>query len=715
MATRRFRGTEIIAPFFLIFLGALRRARATPCGPQRQARMLLALLGLSLLVTGCGGGGSSSGSGGGGEGTSTYTVGGTITGLTASGLVLANGAQTVSPASGATAFTFSTQVSSGTSYDVTVQTQPTGETCTVASGSGAVGSQNVSVAVTCTPNPTYTIGGTIAGLNTSGLVLATGTQTTAPASGATTFSFSTKEPSGTAYNITVQTQPTGETCSVASGSGIVQSQNVSVAVTCVVNTYTIQGQIAGLTASGLVLTLANTSLTVSPSSGASTFSFPTPLNYGTQYYVSVTTQPTGLTCAISGAGGQAGAASNPNILIVCGSGYTVSGTVTGLPYPVAGLVLTDGPDVTTPGWLPGSGFTPASMPFTFPPLPTGTGYAVTVQTQPSGYTCTVGNGTGTIAAANVTNVTVTCGLGAWTSLSPMPTPRGFLSAVALNGQLYAIGGFSSSANGSCLNSVEAYDPANNTWATKHAFPFHGYGFAAVTINGLIYVFGGADCDDSGNSEATVYSYDPTTNAWTLVTTMPFGAYGVMSVATDGTSAYLVGGSNAASGDFNPNIQIYDTTTATWTTGAAIENQGAGVVWKTGANGAAAALVIFGGACCGAGVTLPDNPYTEYLYFPSSNQLISEGPTTLAVAYPALDISGTETLIVQNVSTSAFPGVFCFSVCSAPYGPTGLAPPNVARTMFAGAFVNGTFYLVGGYLYSGGVYDAGTGALEAFTP
>lgn len=41
-------------------------------------------------------------------------------------------------------------------------------------------------------------------------------------------------------------------------------------------------------------------------------------------------------------------------------------------------------------------------------LPTGTAYAVSVKTNPSGYSCTVANGSGTIAAANVSNVEVTC-------------------------------------------------------------------------------------------------------------------------------------------------------------------------------------------------------------------------------------------------------------------------------------------------------------------
>ena len=38
----------------------------------------------------------------------------------------------------------------------------------------------------------------------------------------------------------------------------------------------------------------------------------------------------------------------------------------------------------------------------------GAAYAVTVQANPSGQTCTVSNGSGTVGSANVTNVAVSC-------------------------------------------------------------------------------------------------------------------------------------------------------------------------------------------------------------------------------------------------------------------------------------------------------------------
>ena len=40
-------------------------------------------------------------------------------------------------------FTFATQLACGAAYSVTVQTDPSGQTCTVANGSGTVGSANV--------------------------------------------------------------------------------------------------------------------------------------------------------------------------------------------------------------------------------------------------------------------------------------------------------------------------------------------------------------------------------------------------------------------------------------------------------------------------------------------------------------------------------------------------------------------------------------------
>jgi hypothetical protein len=178
-----------------------------------------------LLLGACGGSGA-------GGPPASQTVGGSISGLASAGLVLANGSDTVSPASGATAFTFAVAVASGASYAVVVKTQPAGATCTVTGGTGTVAATAVtSVAVACTP-ATFQIGGTISGLSAAGLVLANGSDSTSPAANATSFAFAKRVTAGAGYSVSVTQQPTGSTCTVANGSGTATADVSNVAVSC---------------------------------------------------------------------------------------------------------------------------------------------------------------------------------------------------------------------------------------------------------------------------------------------------------------------------------------------------------------------------------------------------------------------------------------------------------------------------------------------------
>ena len=167
---------------------------------------------------------------------STFTVGGTISGLSGTVVLENNGGNDLSTSANG-AFAFSTPLAQGAAYNVTVQTNPSGQTCTVANPSGTVAAANVTnVSVTCvtqTPPPTFTVGGTISGL--SGTVVLEnngGNDLSTSANGA--FAFSTPLAQGAAYNVTVKTNPSGQTCTVANPSGTVAAANVTnVSVTCV--------------------------------------------------------------------------------------------------------------------------------------------------------------------------------------------------------------------------------------------------------------------------------------------------------------------------------------------------------------------------------------------------------------------------------------------------------------------------------------------------
>ena len=84
--------------------------------------------------------------------THTHTIGGTVSGLTGSGLVLQNNGGDDFTATGDGAFAFATPIASGGTYNVTVRTQPRNpvQTCAVSNGTGTVADSSVTTPViTC--------------------------------------------------------------------------------------------------------------------------------------------------------------------------------------------------------------------------------------------------------------------------------------------------------------------------------------------------------------------------------------------------------------------------------------------------------------------------------------------------------------------------------------------------------------------------------------
>jgi uncharacterized repeat protein (TIGR03803 family) len=362
----------------------------------------------------------------------TYSLGSTISGLNTSGLVLmVNAGQrsdadlfhmandlyfsgqmlmvnstAVSVPAGRTSQRLARSLPWGTSYSVTVQTQPVGETCTVAGGTGTIESANVAnVVVTCS-NQAYSLGGSIGGLNAPGLVLANGTDTLAVSSGATSFTMPTPVAYTSSYVLTVQTQPAGLACAVGKGTGTMPASAVTnVAITCTDQPFSLGGTISGL-GNNAGLTLTNGSDTLAVAAGSTSFTMPTPVAFGSPYSIAVETAPPGLTCTASNASATMPASNLTSIVIACSDqSYTLGGTISG--YTSSGMVLANGGDTLSvkPG---ASSFTMTNA------VAYTSAYAVTVQTQPPGLTCSVGNGTGMMGSAAVTNVAVTCSANSYT-------------------------------------------------------------------------------------------------------------------------------------------------------------------------------------------------------------------------------------------------------------------------------------------------------------
>jgi alpha-tubulin suppressor-like RCC1 family protein len=365
-------------------------------------RVWFALCVLALVALSACNGGGHSGTGP----TTTYTIGGTVTGLTGSGLVLADNGGDNLPVSANGTFTFVTPVTSGATYAVTVATQPTNpaQTCTVTSASGTATANVITVAVACAAAPTYTIGGTVSGLAGTGLTLEDNGGNNLPVTANGTFTFTTALASGDSYKVTVGTEPTNpaQSCVVSNGSGTATANvtNITVACTTTTQTFTIGGTVSGLAGTGLVL--QDNGGNNLPVSANGAFTFTTAINIGSTYKVTVLTQPASpaQVCVVTSGNGTA-SANVTTVAIACTTTtYTIGGSVSGLTG--TGLLLQNNGGNNLPVSANGS--------FTFTtPVNSGAPYKVTVLTQPSSpaQTCAVTNGSGT-ATANVTNVAIAC-------------------------------------------------------------------------------------------------------------------------------------------------------------------------------------------------------------------------------------------------------------------------------------------------------------------
>ena len=260
--------------------------------------------------------------------TNAFTVGGNTTGLASGESVVLenNGGDNLTIATEGP-FTFSTLVAQGATYNVTILSQPSTQTCTVTNGSGTMGGSGVTnVSVTCATNA-YTVGGAVTNL-TSGqsLVLQNNGTDNQTINANGSFSFAAPVAQGAPYNVTVLTQPRIQTCTVSNGSGTMGSSDVTnVSVACVTNTTTLSTSISNLALSQTGYT--EYGIPGTPASGtARTLTVSNTGSYtATNFSLTYPTWPSG-TIAISDCGSSLAPASSCTITITPGNTATSDGT-----------------------------------------------------------------------------------------------------------------------------------------------------------------------------------------------------------------------------------------------------------------------------------------------------------------------------------------------------------------------------------------------------
>jgi 6-phosphogluconolactonase (cycloisomerase 2 family) len=511
-----------------------------------------------------GGGGTTSSGGGGGQ--TSYTIGGKVAGLLGAGLVLANNAGDILPIASNGIFNFSNRAAAGATYAVTVFTQPTNpsQVCTVANGTGTVASANViTVAVTCTSN-LYSVGGTLTGLNGTGLVLQDngGANLTVTANG--TFTFVTQVASNQPYAVTVSTQPSGpaQLCRVTNGTGTVTTANITtVSINCL-NT-------------GKYLFVANTfdnggngsiaAFTINPASGALTAATGSPYTPTENRPYNLAVDPSGLYLYVT----DSNSALISTDAIGAGGALTLdvstatTGAATNFPYGLA--IDPTGPYVFVGSDVAGGNGTLEAYAANAGVLTPVTG-ALGTSTYPSGnvpYQLVVDPVNALLFAANYFDGNIVGysigGGGQLTAVpgSPFPFQAGLPTNQAYAMAVYPKGGFLYITD-SVANSVDLYSYAANGTLGQWVIYEVGAAPKGVTIDptgSFLYV------SNSGDGTVSGFTINATTGELTAIAGSPFVAAGTASpnsptavqVDPSGQFAYVGNGDAGTLSVFSINI------------------------------------------------------------------------------------------------------------------------------------------------------------------
>lgn len=206
----------------------------------------------------------------------------------------------------------------------------------------------------------------------------------------------------------------------------------------------------------------------------------------------------------------------------------------------------------------------------------------------------------------------------WQLLPPLKTGRGNLAAAALDGRLYAMGGYDQAGNP--LASVEAFEPAQDTaWSRVADLPEARGACAAAATRDRIYLTGGDD-DTAAPSLNTLVAYDPGTNQWQARAAMPTRRSHLRLAYLD-PYIYAIGGIGTGPNDAPLNtVERYDPRNNTWTPAAPMKtrrvNAGVAVVGKQ--------IVVVGGGD-GQDFNSLRPVQTSEIYDPAANAWTPFGP------------------------------------------------------------------------------------------
>ncbi|MBI5068618.1 MAG: hypothetical protein HZB56_10290 [Deltaproteobacteria bacterium] len=402
---------------------------------------------------------------------------------------------------------------------------------------------------------TYSIGGTITGLTTAGLVLgSTGQPDLTIPAGQTSFAFANKVASGTRYDVIVVAQASQGSCSVTRGAGVVAGADVtSVVVTC---------------------------------DGSLSSDFSGPLNVARAFYFTAIVLP-----------GRSPSWPNDDKVLVAG-GHTGSDAVTAsaevfnprtgkwtmaasmtVPRASACSALLPSGKVLVAGGAGAVGNTaevydPATDTWTPTDHPMAAGHDLPgCVVLASGKVLIAGGLNQVNTGSNAVSELYDPETGTFTTTGPMVTARYWHTATELpSGKVLVTGGCTGGYPCTATTATaELYDPVSGTWSATGDLPAGVFGHTATSVPDGVLVVGGCKSDDAcgptgahtGNAEKAASLYHPTTGAFEAAGEMTTGRVG-HAVAFVDQGFRFFGGTYGAEGSRTTDVYGWDGATWAWT-------------------------------------------------------------------------------------------------------------------------------------------------------
>jgi len=155
------------------------------------------------------------------------------------------------------------------------------------------------------------------------------------------------------------------------------------------------------------------------------------------------------------------------------------------------------------------------------------------------------------------------GANGWNSRTSMPRESCFSAAVALQGQLFVLGGIHHENDGNTVSArVSRYNPAVDKWYHVTSMNCARQGLCAVVLDDNIFAIGGRGVDNTFLS--TVERYEPLQESWIVVGSMVKGRCFASAAVVNGKVLVVGGRKNNFDSGILDCCELYDPTSDHWT-------------------------------------------------------------------------------------------------------------------------------------------------------